>query len=826
MENDIIKSRQWMSAGNAKRSDEAEGGCGVIGLASSVKISGKHIYKSLNQMRNRGNGKGGGIAMVGLDCEQLHVPKEILDTHYLIQIAYLKDCRHDVEKEFLSCFDVYKSEAVSQNQAPLEVKPPEVWRYFCTIKEANLRNFIEEKALWKLEKSKVEDEFIYQNTFKLHKKFYASEGEKQAFVLCHGKNMMVFKIVGYAEEVIDAYNLGEMKAHVWIGHQRYPTKGRVWHPAGAHPFIGVNDCLVHNGDFANYYSVSTYLRQRNIYPLFLTDTEVSALLFDLLSRTYNYPLEYVIEAMAPTTERDFEILPDDKKTAYKALRDAHMHGSPDGPWFFIIARSKGSFDLIGITDTSMLRPQVFALQEGEASIGLIASEKQAIDACLRSISSEDKRFWGKADVYWNARGGSYTDGGAFIFSVADIGGTAVLKCANKFGKTIKPSGKTPYIEKHIDSGFINMLKYDLSQPLQTCFPLFSKRMRDFDYPHIKAFSQACFEYSSQGDEERAKAIQLLAALLDRRFPIGVKKRSYVDAVIEEAINRILDSIKSDSKFARFSERAPDGRMLVLNADEFAVEGEGSLSYAIDTAIKSGWKRLIVYNGKGHRFIGCGIARSDGVRIDVFGNSGDYLSSGLDGAEIRVHGWAQDQVANIMKSGKLVVYGSVGQTFMYGAKGGEAYIMGNTAGRPLINAVGKPRVIINGTALDYLAESFMAGDPLNGGGFVVINGIKVNDDGKIEELETPYPGGNLFSIASGGAIYVRDPHQKLDESQLNGGFFQDFTEKDWELILPYLKENERLFWVPVEKLLTVNGEVRRPEDVYRKVGAKIPKAAIH
>jgi len=36
--------------------------------------------------------------------------------------------------------------------------------------------------------------------------------------------------------------------------------------------------------------------------------------------------------------------------------------------------------------------------------------------------------------------------------------------------------------------------------------------------------------------------------------------------------------------------------------------------------------------------------------------------------------------------------------------------------------GKPRVVINGTALDYLAESFMAGDPYQGGGFVILNGL--------------------------------------------------------------------------------------------------------
>ena len=65
----------------------------------------------------------------------------------------------------------------------------------------------------------------------------------------------------------------------------------------------------------------------------------------------------------------------------------------------------------------MLRPQVFALQDGEVQIGLICSEKQAIDATLQSLAAEDPRFCPVADRYWNARGGSYTDGGAFIFTV-------------------------------------------------------------------------------------------------------------------------------------------------------------------------------------------------------------------------------------------------------------------------------------------------------------------------------------------------------------------------------------------------------------------------
>ena len=146
-------------------------------------------------------------------------------------------------------------------------------------------------------------------------------------------------------------------------------------------------------------------------------------------------------------------------------------------------------------------------------------------------------------------------------------------------------------------------------------------------------------------------------------------------------------------------------------------------------------------------------------------------------------------------------------------------MGNAAGRPLINAVGKPRVVINGTCLDFLAESFMAGDPHNGGGFVVLNGIEYDDCGKVLEQTTPYPGSNLFSLASGGAIFVRDPHNKIIAEQLNGGEFADFTKADWELILPYLQKNEELFGISVERdLLTVDGEYREPHRVYRKVSA--------
>jgi glutamate synthase domain-containing protein 3 len=227
--------------------------------------------------------------------------------------------------------------------------------------------------------------------------------------------------------------------------------------------------------------------------------------------------------------------------------------------------------------------------------------------------------------------------------------------------------------------------------------------------------------------------------------------------------------------------------------------------------------LITFDWRGGRFAGCGLGPdTDDVRLDIYGDGGDYLASGLDGGHILVHGDAQDQVGQILKRGRLVIHGDVGQTFLYGAKGGEIFALGSAAGRPLINAVGRPRAVINGTCLDYLAESFMAGDPLNGGGFVILNGMTFDETGRLIELDTPYPGGNLFSLASGGAIYLRDPHGKVDDDQLNGGQFTPLSDADWQLVEPYLRQNEELFDIRVVDLLRVNGEARPPSEVYRKV----------
>jgi glutamate synthase domain-containing protein 1/glutamate synthase domain-containing protein 3 len=836
------------------RSEEAEeGGCGVTGFACNIKVKGKHIFAPSVQMHNRGNGKGGGIAAVGLEASQLGVDQETLREDFLLQIAFIdRDVVEELEREFIRPFFLVDHEAILETvgdyrEIPgLEVEPPMVKRYFVRVMPRVLEMFRREAGLEALEPQDVEEEFVAQNSFQINMRYYSSLGEKRAFVLSHGRDMMILKIVGYAEQVVQYYRMEDLRAHIWIAHQRYPTRGRVWHPGGAHPFVGLDEALVHNGDFANYFAVTQYLRQRNIFPLFLTDTEVSALMFDLLHRIYRYPLEYIIEALAPTSEMDFDMLPEEKRKVYRRIQASHIHGSPDGPWFFIIARTlarENRYQLIGITDTSMLRPQVFALQEGDGvQVGLICSEKQAIDATLESLAMEDRRFGKVADRYWNARGGSYTDGGAFIFTIEPKGpGQWELVCTDKFGRRIEvPKERRPLeVRTRLRA---SPLEPSVRRPLDEAL---------WDKDPSRAFAQlkdsvAWMDYSgllsllnhlvnqARDEELLPTVIEVLTLLLDRRYPTGSKRRRSVVEMISDSLERIFNTLPllDGAVGYRFSRidfhnrhglRPPeDGEeVLVLDARGFPPEGDHCDARLICSAYELGWRRFIGYGYRGQRFLGCGLGpATHGVRIDAYGSTGDYLGSGMDGMEIRVHGNGQDQLGQILKSGKLVIHGDVGQTFMYGAKGGEVYVLGNAAGRPLINAVGRPRVVINGTALDFLAESFMAGDPHKGGGFVVLNGLTVDTQGNVYPQPTPYPGSNLFSLASGGAIFVRDPKRQLVEEQLNGGEFLPFTEEDWNLIFPYLEENERLFGISIrDHILKVDGEVLPPAQVYRTIRPK-------
>ena len=56
-----------------------------------------------------------------------------------------------------------------------------------------------------------------------------------AYVFSSGKNMGIFKAVGYPEDVGEFYRLDEYEGYCWTAHGRYPTNTPGWW-GGAHPF--------------------------------------------------------------------------------------------------------------------------------------------------------------------------------------------------------------------------------------------------------------------------------------------------------------------------------------------------------------------------------------------------------------------------------------------------------------------------------------------------------------------------------------------------------------------------------------------------------------
>jgi len=130
-----------------------EGGCGVTGFACNIPVSGKHIFEPSVQMHNRGNGKGGGLAAVGLTPQKLGVDQKTLDEDFLLQIALLDEnspsrigskissspFSGSITRFFIDTVDDYR------DIKGLEVKPPQVKRYFVRVKPEALAAFQKER---------------------------------------------------------------------------------------------------------------------------------------------------------------------------------------------------------------------------------------------------------------------------------------------------------------------------------------------------------------------------------------------------------------------------------------------------------------------------------------------------------------------------------------------------------------------------------------------------------------------------------------------------------------------------------------------------------
>ena len=179
------------SADRRGRATRPRAAAACSGFAANVPIAGRHVLTASRQMHNRGNGKGGGIAAAGLDPAQMRVSPEVLRTHYLLQIAYLDPgCARArwsasawrAASTSPQAYPVDDRRGLARRRRAWRCAPPEVVRYFCRVKPEVLARFAEQNALRHVPARAVEDEFVYQNSFRLNQRYYASLGQKRAFV--------------------------------------------------------------------------------------------------------------------------------------------------------------------------------------------------------------------------------------------------------------------------------------------------------------------------------------------------------------------------------------------------------------------------------------------------------------------------------------------------------------------------------------------------------------------------------------------------------------------------------------------------------------------
>jgi glutamate synthase domain-containing protein 1 len=98
----------------------------------------------------------------------------------------------------------------------------------------------------------------------------------EALIAGFGADLAVLKGVGHPRALTDAWGLAKTQGWQGVGHTRMATESAVT-PSGCHPYtVGPQQCLVHNGSFANHATIRRDLRRAGVIFDSENDTEVGA----------------------------------------------------------------------------------------------------------------------------------------------------------------------------------------------------------------------------------------------------------------------------------------------------------------------------------------------------------------------------------------------------------------------------------------------------------------------------------------------------------------------------------------------------------------------
>ena len=341
---------------NPNRDNKVIDACSIFGAmdVTGKRFSGEGVIRAIANMHDRGNGLGGGFAVYGLYPEYAD--------QYAFHVMFLSQQGREETEAFLKDnFNIIEQQEVPTRPSPLIKDPPLVRRYFLDIKKAGKQSG---------------DDYVMTRVMDINTKL------SDSFVFSSGKNMGVFKGVGYPEEIADYFCLEQYQGYLWTAHGRFPTNSPGWW-GGAHPFCILDWTVIHNGEISSYGINKRYLEQYGYQCTMQTDTEVVAYAVDLLMRQHHLPLEIVAKILAPPFWNAIERLPKGEQELMLALRQVYGSLLLNGPFAVIIAHHG---EMIGLTDRIRLRP----LTVGEKGNMLYLSSEES---AIRLIAPELDKAW-------------------------------------------------------------------------------------------------------------------------------------------------------------------------------------------------------------------------------------------------------------------------------------------------------------------------------------------------------------------------------------------------------------------------------------------------
>lgn len=325
-------------------------GCSIAGIIDEQgnRFSGEKIICAIKKMYLRANGLGGGFAGYGIYPDN--------KDDFCFHIIYNDEkARENTENYLKHDFEIVKEEPIPTRTVKSIVNRPLLFRYFLRVKDEIKKQFYE----------MTEEDIVMRFVMKIN------GAQAGAFVISSGKNMGIFKGVGYAADIGEFYKLEEYSGYCWLAHDRFPTNTPGWW-GGAHPFGLLNFSIVHNGEISSYGINKRYLEEFGYQLTLHTDSEAILYLFDLLLRKHKLPMAIAHKILCPPLWSEIERMTEDEKKFYETLRIIYGSALINGPSAIIVSDGKMMF---GFTDRIKLRPLVAARN---GSKFYLASEECAI----------------------------------------------------------------------------------------------------------------------------------------------------------------------------------------------------------------------------------------------------------------------------------------------------------------------------------------------------------------------------------------------------------------------------------------------------------------